>query len=367
MKNTDTLFFDILRNGLWGTSDPDRYCYRDENNWNEILDISLSQTVVGIVENGLNDCRAGVIPSNIAMQFISHSISTEKRNLQMNAVIAKLFSVYKAAGIPVVLVKGQAIAQYYRKPLSRQSGDIDLIVQSQDFENAKKCFQTMANDKGIEEDALKKHFATYLGNIEVELHGTIRTALGVQVNKVLDLAQMELFIEGGTRIWVCNNVAIRVPSADFDTFYTFAHMIQHFYGGGLGLRQLCDLTMALHRNTGRVDEQKLYARLTEMNLMEEWRGFIAFLVKYLGLPATEAIFYEKKSEKNAERIWTYIKGVGNFGKHRKRFCGKNSPRLLRKAESLFIRTSDFLNHTIVFPKNSLKFYRYYLKQSIMAL
>ena len=66
MRNSDKLFFDILRKGLWGKSEEDVFCSFDEQEWREVLWLSSSQTVAGIIADGLSDCSQGVVLRKIA-------------------------------------------------------------------------------------------------------------------------------------------------------------------------------------------------------------------------------------------------------------------------------------------------------------
>ena len=116
MKDSDKLFFKILRKGLWGKSENDIYCSVDEQVWREVLWLSSSQTVAGIIADGLSDCTQGVVPHQVAMKLISASVSTEHRNQQMNSKIAQIIPEFMKSDIPVVVVKGQSIAQHYKKP-----------------------------------------------------------------------------------------------------------------------------------------------------------------------------------------------------------------------------------------------------------
>ncbi len=366
MRNSDKLFFDILRKGLWGKSELDSFCPVDEQVWRDVLWLSFSQTVAGIIADGLSDCPQGVVAHKVAMKLISASVSTEHRNQQMNAKIAQLISEFEKSGVSVVVVKGQAVAQYYKNPFNRMPGDIDLIIKPEDYERAKTIIRNLSGEEGTDDSGVK-HFAATVGDIEVEVHGTIHTSLSSKINDMLDEMQADLFIDGGYRLWDCDGVNVKVPSTDFDALYIFLHLLQHFFCGGLGLRQLCDMAMALHAHKGNLDDQKLIKRLERMKLISEWKAFVAFLVNYLGLPEQEAPLYDDNHIKQADRIWKYIRKSGNFGKNKSRRYGTNSSYLLRKTESLIRNASSFANHIQLFPADSFKFFGYYFVSGMRSL
>lgn len=91
--------------------------------------------------------------------------------------------------------------------------------------------------------------------MDVELHGTARASFGKTVNDVIDSMQEELFREKDFRFWECLGTNVSLPSVKFDSVFIFTHFIQHFYHSGLGLRQICDWTMHLHRFATEMDKE----------------------------------------------------------------------------------------------------------------
>lgn len=189
--------------------------------------------------------------------------------------------------------------------------------------------------------------------------GTVHTSLGNRINDILDSAQAALFEPGGCRSIDIGGTRVRIPSIDFDAMFIFVHLLQHFYCGGLGLRQLCDWAMVLHSHCGEIDRDLLKTRLKEMGIMSEWQAFLAFIVRYLGLPEQEAPLYSRRSEAKADKLWKFMEKVGNFGKKRRRRDHSKDPYLIRKIESFCRNSKDFLNHATIFPLDSVKFFWMY--------
>ena len=355
MTLSENLFFDLLRSGLWGKTPEMGALEVSGSDWKKVYKLSMEQTVAGLITDGAALCPSGFVPRDMSMRLMSLLVSVERRNAVVNTTLSRVVSLFDEAGISVILVKGQAVAQCYIHPQGRMPGDIDLIVQPEQYESAKTALASIS-EKFESEDSDKMHFGAFIGDLEVELHGTVHTSLGNKVNDVLDYAQAELFRSGGCRAWECCGVQVRVPSIDFDALFIFAHLLQHFYCGGLGLRQLCDWARVLHTHCGRIDVPLLERRLSDMGLMTEWKAFVAFLVKYLALPPDEAPLYEPRYEAKADRLWGFMEKVGNFGKKRQRRDRRNDPYLIRKMESFFINSGDFFRHARIFPLDSIKFF-----------
>ena len=90
------------------------------------------------------------------------------------------------------------------------------------------------------EEANKKHFAMQVEQWAVELHGTLRVGLSKRVDRMLDKVQHDIFYGGQVRSWMNGQTQVFLPAANEDVVYVFAHILQHFYKGGIGLRQICD-------------------------------------------------------------------------------------------------------------------------------
>ncbi len=375
MDIATSLFFTLLRSGLWGTEPvPPRLPENGQSGdvspelevWKKTFRLAKEQTVIGLITDGASKCPAGYVPKDVSIRLMSALINVEKRNASVNALISRIIPLFDEAGVPVILVKGQAVAQCYSRPEGRMSGDIDLIVRPKDYEDAKAVLSGIA-DNVDGEGRDKLHFGAMIGDIEVELHGTVHTSLGGRINDVLDSAQEALFEPGGCRQLDVNGVRVRIPSIDFDAMFIFVHLLQHFYCGGLGLRQLCDWARVLHTHCARIDRELLASRLRQMGIVGEWQAFLSFIVKYLALPKEEAPMYDRKSESKADKLWKFIEKVGNFGKNRRRRNRGKDPYVIRKIGSFLLNSGDFLRHVAIFPLDSVKFFWKYFTSGTRAV
>ena len=191
--------------------------------------------------------------------------------------------------------------------------------------------------------------------MDVELHGTARASFGKTVNDVIDSMQEELFREKDFRFWECLGTNVALPSVKFDSVFIFTHFIQHFYQSGLGLRQICDWTMHLHRFATEMDKEWIRQRINALGMMREWKAFGFFAVSRLGLPKEEMPFYDPQFAKYSDMIWASMKHSGNFG--RKMNAGrdiKSESFLLRKARSLKGHLLWMSRHFTLSPKNTLR-------------
>ena len=383
--NTVRFFFKLLRFGLWGSSEDVSEAERksesivpeggeikalnltEDLDWKKLYRLACEQTVAGYVAVGLEQYVAEMkqnqsdrtayrptVPENVIQAFKKIKFSIGLSNYRMNDFLANIIKELEAAGIEPLLLKGQGVAQNYLSPEVRQAGDIDLLLNGEDYEKAKMFMAPKADNLEIETSS-SKHLGMHFGNIEVELHGTIHGTFGNKFNTYLDKKQDELFIKKNFRHWCCNGVEISMPSADFDALFIFIHFLKHFYFGGLGLRQICDWTMFLHKNAQHIDRAELENDIKKLGVLREWQTFGCFAVKYLGLPEEEMPMYNSKYIKNSDRIRDFLIASGNFGKNRGYRDYSKDCYIIRKAKSLFIRSGYIINFLPVFPGNTIRF------------
>ena len=366
LDNSQRAFFALVRAGLWPDSKASFIdaVKLDSIDWAGVYKLGEEQSVIGLMAAGIEMLMAQEsrfkVPQEWAFSFIGRTLQIEQRNIAMNAFIAGMIERLHIADIYTILVKGQGVAQCYEKPLWRVSGDVDLLLSDKQYEKAKSFLLTMGEMTELEETG-KKHFAMRIGSWEVELHGTLHGGLSSQVDRVMDKLQEEILHKGKVRSWMNGNTPVFLPSANEDVIYVFAHILQHFYKGGIGLRQICDWCRLLYTYGDSLDYKLLESRIMEMGLMAEWKAFGAFAVEYLGMPAdampflNTGIVLHTNLKRKAERIKDFVMEVGNFGHNRDNSYFHKHSYLVRKSISAWRRIQDLYRHTSIFPGNALRF------------
>lgn len=340
------ILYALIRSGLWSRPE----ALPEAGDWEKTRLVAEAQTVGGVVADGIGQNLAmlkATLPK-MSMKLLSALVmGTEQVNLRMNAFLRSLFPRLEQAGIPVVVVKGQGVAQYYPEPLHRQAGDIDLVVSREDFPRAEQWL-TAASDKAFDKEESRLHEAFSFGDVTVELHGSLDTGISGQVDRFLAGFQQEMLSSGHDLLWN----EIPVPDGYHQTLYVFVHLLQHFFQSGVGLRQLCDWAVLLHRHAGRMDTGRLERDLRAMGLLREWQVLGAFVVDRLGLPREEMPLYVPARKGKMERISQYVMRVGNMGKNIDRSYYGKDRFWIRKAKSLWLMVRDFLEQVWILPEGA---------------
>lgn len=397
--NTVKAFFAFIRAGLWGEdyANLNLFCKQSDQgranegvDWEEVYQLAQQQSVQGLVLAGLEQyknlnvheasgtserARADLdlnIPKVLLLQWIGEVQVIEQRNKDMNAFIAKLIEKLRNEDIYTLLVKGQGIAQCYEKPLWRSPGDVDLFLSDENYQKAKELLLPLGNITEPEEIA-KKHFAMDIDGWAVELHGTLKSGLSSNVERELDKLQEDTFYGGQLRSCMNGQTQIFLLKAVNDVFYVFTHILQHFYKEGVGLRQICDWCRLMWTYKDSLNYGLLESRIKRVGLMSEWKAFGALAIEYLGFPKDSMPLLDVRSKKEdvrwrkkADRIMEFILKSGNMGHNRDMSHFSKYPYLIRKCVSMGRRISDLINHTRIFPLDSLRFFPRIMFNGVMS-
>ena len=363
-KNQE-VFFELVRAGLWNKEV--RLSQYGEIDFNEIYRLAQEQSVVGLVVAGLEYVADVKVPQALALTIAGEVLQLEQRNRAMNQFVARLVADMRKAGIYTLLVKGQAVAQCYEKPLWRACGDVDFFLSDDNYEQAKAFLTPLASEVETEYKG-SKHLGMTIGPWVVELHGSLRMGLPRRINDVLDDIQRETFNGGNVRTWDNDGTPVFMLGKENDAVYVFAHFFYHFYKGGLGLRQICDWCRLLWTYRETLDVKKVESLIRRMGLVSEWKAFAALAVNDLGMPAEAMPMYDNaaKWSRKAERIKAFVLSVGNFGHNRDMSYYNKYPFLVRKCISFGRRVGDLLNHARIFPLDSLRFFPRIMWNGVMS-
>jgi hypothetical protein len=196
----------------------------------------------------------------------------------------------------------------------------------------------------------------------VELHGKLPTELSNRINAGIDDVLYDIFYKGEVRIWNNDGVTVYLPSADNDVIIIFTHYIQHFYVGGVGLRQICDWCRLLYTYQDSIDKTKLLSRIKMMGLVSEWNAFASFAVEYLGMPQEKMPFYchSGKNSRRAKLICKLILQTGNLGHNIDESYRSKYSNPVQKIITFWLRLGGFMRRFTIFPANSPKFFITYV-------
>lgn len=354
-QNIQRAFFALLQAGLWEREI--QLLPFGEVDLSDVLKLAEEQSVVGLIAAGIEHIVDVKPAKKDVLQFIGRTVQLEQRNKAMNQFLGNLILKMRKYDIYAILVKGQGVAHCYERPYWRTCGDVDLFLSDSNYDQAMALLTTIASS--VEEEVeYHRHLGLMIDGWVVELHGSLRCGLSKKIDDTLDMFRVDSFSKGKVRSWDCNGVPVFQLAIENDILYVFTHFLNHFYRGGIGLRQICDWTRLLWTYRETLDRTLLESKIRQMGLMTIWKGFAAFAVDWLGMPVEAMPFYSSgdKWSRKAERIKVFVLEVGNFGHNRDMSYYNSKSFLVRKTLSLKQRIGDLLRHGRIFPMDSLRFF-----------
>lgn len=359
--NNIQAFLALVKAGLW-ERDACLLPY-GKIDFQEVYRLAQEQTVVGLVAAGLEYVEDVKPSKDMLLTLVGEALQLEQRNTAMNNFIGNIVEKMRNSNIYALLVKGQGIAQCYERPLWRACGDVDFFLSNNNYYKAKEFLTPLAS-KIDEENPVRRHLGMTIDEWAVELHATLRGCLWKSLDNVLDEVQEEVFCGGAVRTWMNDNIQVFLPRADEDVIFVFSHILQHFFQGGIGLRQICDLCRLIWSYKESIDKQLLESRLRKMGVMSEWHSFAYLAVNTLGMPGEAMPFYSptRKWERKANKALTFILETGNFGHNRDYSYQSKYPSFIRRLITFGRQMIDSFAIMRIFPKDAFVSLCYYWVQ-----
>ncbi len=362
-----SIFFSLIRSSLWQTLPEGLPFNISTTQWDEIGRIATEQTVGPLVFNAVFSLHSDQRPTK---DWIFKAYSFLERNRRTHELLDKTASEVaeklKDEGIRSVLLKGQAYARAYPISSLRQCGDIDIYVGEDQYRSAYEATKKLDWESKEKFHRHSKHYGFTLNGVRIELH----SFAGQLVSKASDKrfqAWSRHELKSTCDTLLIEGKPILVPTPIFDVIFVFLHMYHHFIFGGIGLRQVCDWTMLLHKHSKEIDKVKLRKLLEDFKLLKAWQRFTPIAVGYLGLPENECPFYSKKYQKEADEILSFILKEGNFGRALQSKKERPNDYWAGKWYSLRVNTARHYSKLKIDPSIVIKSYSKFLRSGIKGV
>ena len=338
----------LLKSGIWGEPVMIPQGFDD---WNNVARLAKSQSVLGIVGNIIlsDSILQSSLDSELRAKVKRFVMGNMLMHNQLNTLVVKSVKHLNDAGIYPVLLKGQGLARNYPCPELRQCGDIDLFVGEELYEKSYFTFKDIATDiDDFSSIYSGKHFHAFCGKIEFDVHRFSAYYSLKPYNKNYQEEAAKGLTQNLTH-YVIDDIEVNTPSLEFNAYYIFNHLFNHFLISGIGLRHLCDWMMFLHVNADKIDRIELKRILTKMRVMKPWKVFGALCVKKFSMPSCECPFYEEVNDKQVFRVMRRILDEGNFGFETDYYKRNKGGRFRTRFNGIMHHVKRFVHLVTLFP------------------
>lgn len=301
LREHEKILLDILANNLFNAG---RRVDLNEDNLNAVWCEAYTQAVTLMA---FHSSENKILKSE-KYEYIKKKLSqTLADNTKVDFEHIRICNIMKNAGIPCTILKGFASALYYPDPLMRSMGDVDFLIDTDDFEKAAEALKN--NNYESAEKGNDVH-DIFIGKVcRCEMHfqpsGIPQGKSGVKVRK-----HLSGLLENSEKVQT-ELGEITVPSTFHHGLIILLHMCHHLTGDGLGLRHLCDWAVFLN-TIGEEKFLELFEKTFKDIGLWEFAKIMTFIsCEYLGLPGMN--WAKNADKKLADYILIDIIIGGNFG------------------------------------------------------
>ena len=317
VSNIEKLFFELVQIAL-GSKKP--FSHKPtEKEWQQVFDLSLKQSVAGIVFETIRamDADGTRPPFEMLMEWIATTEQIEGQNRLINKNAVALVAMFKEEGFDSCLLKGQGNTLLYPNLYARTPGDIDLWITPND-----KSLSEKDREKLVLKFLRKKyptgflHYnhidgGTYNGT-EVEVHHRPRF-----MNNMIHNARMQKWIAFKLEEQFAHYIRlpetdtdIAIPTWEFNAVFQLAHIYGHVLQSGIGLKHIIDYYYLL-RSDERGKKEDVYKALRYLGLGKIAEAVMWVLHEKLGLEE-EYLIAPMDEERGKVLLGEILRG-GNLG------------------------------------------------------
>lgn len=316
-----------------------------DEEWAEIYELSQKQAIAGYLFPAIDKLSklGQKPPSALLYEWIALVEQIKQRNILLNRKCIELMRMFEDVGFESCILKGQGNALMYPEPLLRQAGDIDIWVKG-------KCDEIIGfcRLKAQECDIQYHHIQFPIWeDVDVEVHFIPSYTL-VPRHVKRTKAFFEKFereeIDG--RKLMSEQGGMYVPSKEMNLVFQMSHMAKHFFGGGIGMRQVMDYYYLLKYTKGKVNIEKVVDDLCDLGLYR-FAGAVMWVLREV-FGAEEELLIAPVDEKRGRLLLDEIMKGGNFGHHDKRVSAK----MKKKSSTLAIMIRN-LQLVRLFPEEAV--------------
>lgn len=260
MMAVDELFLELLQVSVGRRESLS--CVPSVREWHLLMDMAKKQALMGICKCALEhlpECQWP--PKSIVFEWEAVCHSIERRNHEVNKAAVAVVKWFARKGFRSCILKGQGNALMFPNPLTRTPGDIDIWIDGSD-----RDIINFARDNEIKGHACYHHIEwKAYGNVDIEVHYRPSFMFNPVHNKRLQAWFRQTSDKQFSNVVdLPDGVGqIAVPDFMFNAVFQLAHLSNHFFHEGIGLRQFVDYYFLLMCNKDVVADEKLRSELND--------------------------------------------------------------------------------------------------------
>ena len=308
MNTTEKQFIDLLSDSIRNEVCKKKY---DNVDWNELINLSRKHKIEGLIYSALNKAELlENIDEDKVKDLKKEVFFTGVTQISNMSKLEKVFNEFSKENVPVIVLKGLVVREYYPQPEQRSMSDADIFVKAKDINKSKKILI----DLGYTEiDAEASHHIKYIksGYPMIELHWHVMKRDGF--SDELDLFEDDIW-DRTIEVKVKGAKVLSLGYEDL-ALHLCMHMAAHLAASGFGVRQIVDLVLLVEKKGHLIDWTLFINKAEEFG----FKKFIIIMFKIcnilfsMDIPKEMAV-YKIDDEEMFESLISTIFDGGVYGK-----------------------------------------------------
>lgn len=268
-----TSFFPLLRVAVGTQSE--WYTSPKAEDWEKIRKICAQQGVSAVVFEFVRKLQKPNAPDvKTVMKWLATATYVEKAMQRMMLTAKEFAAEMNQRGLPVVVLKGVAFAQYYPNPLHRECGDLDCYMMERKEEGDAVAIEVGAKM----EEAGYKHSHLYYKGLTIENHHYFTDFDNTKCGKNTERLLREL-IKGSCE--PIGDTGLLCPPAEFNALFLLKHAQGHFIDEGIRMRHVLDWGLFLRSQQDVVDWERMMPIIEETKIKQFAGVLTAIVMEFL--------------------------------------------------------------------------------------
>ena len=244
--------------------------------WSAVLAEAQRHKVTALMYPAIRSMDS--VPEAVFNKVCGTAITVATASEAMLKEQRRILDLLEVRQIPCAVLKGTSVAYLYPHPELRTIGDIDILVEEENLDEARKALQA---DGFAPSYTAEKHLCLQKGAVWVEMHRMVSVFPESEKGRFTKQTMADAL----HHIQTAEIDSVRFPmlSGAYQIIGLLAHMEQHLATSGIGLRQVCDWAVTAHALRNCFDGETL-ALLERCGLLRFARIMTRLCERYLGLP-----------------------------------------------------------------------------------
>lgn len=285
---------------------------RDEKiNWNEVIEEAEAHKVVPLIYSSINRTEALNIMDEITLNILKKKVF--KSSITQSSHIKNVASIleeFNNAVIPIIVLKGLVVRDYYPIPDLRTMCDADVLVKEKDLEKVSSLMISLGFNQINEKDDHGAHVVFYKGSTIFEVHWTLINDSFFKGDKSFE----DMIWDNTIEVEVGRVKALSLSLEDL-AVHLCAHMAVHLAYSGFGVRQLTDLVVLVEQKGREIDWTSFIRKAKESGVYKFSIAIFTICNKLFDMEIPEDIKKEEKlKDKYINQLIEDIFASGVHGK-----------------------------------------------------